>query len=155
MIFRLGFTGPRTGMTSAQMRAVHSYLSYILLVHDQDEGFVLEVHHGDCIGSDFAFHVIATVLRCRTVAHPPSSPGKRAWCQADEIRPEKDYLLRDWDIAREADELLATPQAPHHPGGSSGTWTTIGYAAQLNRPVTLLLPDGRRAGVPFVPARLP
>lgn len=141
MIIRIGYSGSRKGMTTPQLRAVYSYLQHVLLVNDLDAP-VIEAHHGDCAGGDAQFHVIATVLGCRTVAHPPLNTRLRAWCPADEIRPPKDYLPRDWDIASETGELLATPATPG-PVLRSGTWATIGYAVQLGRPAKVFAPgDG-------------
>lgn len=131
-VIRIGFSGSRDGMTPAQMRAVYQYL----------DGAQFEAHHGDCVGSDAEFHVIATVLGGRTVAHPPVNTSRRAYCKADVILPARDYLSRDWDIARDAGELIATPKDPRPPSRPGGTWTTIGYAVQLGRPVHVFLPDG-------------
>lgn len=149
-LIRIGYSGPRTGMTSAQMRAVHGYLSHVLLVNWNDPGIDgIEAHHGDCIGGDAQFHVIAIVLGCRTVAHPPLDSSRRAWCQADEIREPKDFLARDWDIAYDTGQLIATPKVPQ-PVAGSGTWATIGYSIQLHRSVTLVHLDGR-LGSPGAP----
>jgi hypothetical protein len=154
MLIKIGYSGSRKGMTTPQMRAVYQYLQHILGVNDWDEP-VIEGHHGDCIGGDKEFDVIATVLRCRRVAHPPLNTRLRAWCAADEIREPKDYLPRDWDIASETGELLAAPYTTV-PVQGSGTWTTIGYAVQLGRPATVFLPDGTpRAGATFFGAPLP
>lgn len=141
MQIRIGYSGSRSGMTTPQMRAVYRYLSRVLLVNDLDEPLI-EAHHGDCTGGDAQFHVIATVLGCRTVAHPPLKSVRRAWCQADEIRAPKEYLARDWDIASETGELLAAP-ATARPNPHSGTWITTGYAVQLGRPAKVFAPaDG-------------
>jgi hypothetical protein len=140
MLIKIGYSGSRRGMTAPQMRAVYWYLRHTLSVNDIDEPLI-EAHHGDCTGGDAQFHVIATVLGCRTVAHPPVNPRLRAWCPADEIREPKDYLARDWDIASETGELLATPATETRKRGS-GTWATIGYAVQLGRPVGAFTPDG-------------
>lgn len=140
-IIQIGFSGPRTGMYPPQIQAVHDYLAQVMLVNDSDDRITgYAGHHGDCLGSDVAFHVITTSLRWRTVIHPPSNPSRRAYCKGDEIRPEKDYLPRNWDIACETGELLATPDCP--PKRGSGTWTTISYAVYLGRPAKLFWPDG-------------
>jgi hypothetical protein len=139
-IIRIGYPGSRHGMTTPQMLAVHGYLNHTLLVNDWD-GLLIEFHHGDCIGGDAQAHVIATVTGCRTVAHPPLNPSKRAWCQADEIRPPDGYLRRYWAIASETGELLATPESPV-PDVHSGTWIIAMYAVQLGHPARLFMPDG-------------
>ena len=58
------------------------------------------------------------------------------------IRPEKDYLLRDWDIAEACTELLAAPATFAEVSRGSGTWATVRYARKLHRPVTIVFPDG-------------
>ena len=154
---RIGYSGPRDGMTRPQMLAVYHHLAHVLLVNDNDpdvEG--IEFHHGDCLGGDAEAHVIATVLGCRTVAHPPLSSRYRAFCKADEIREPLDYLARDWNIAYETAELLAAPKTPALYRGS-GTWTTAGYAVELGRPTSVFAPeDGSyRPGASFFGAPLP
>jgi hypothetical protein len=145
MIYHLGFTGSRDGMTSDQMRGVNNHLLHLFLVNDWAEGgFQVTVHHGDCIGADAEFHVIAAVTGCRTVAHPPSDDSRRAFCKADEIRVPKAYLDRDRDITAASASLLAAPKTDY-PLRRSGTWTTIGYALQAGLPVSVILPDGHLA----------
>lgn len=148
MIIRIGYSGSRHGMTRPQMLAVSDYLHHTLLVNDWDEPLI-EFHHGDCTGGDAQAHVIATVTRCRIIAHPPLNSKYRAWCQADEIRPPDGYLRRDWAIANETGELLATPSSPV-PDVHSGTWITAMYAVQLGHPARLFMQDGSlRAGSEF------
>lgn len=154
MIVKIGYSGSRDGMTKMQMLSVYRYLAHVLLVNDWDSPRI-EFHHGDCAGGDAQAHVIATVLGCYTIGHPPSNPAKRAWCLFDEIRTPKDYLARDWDIANETSELLATPKTTE-PQPRSGTWTTIGYAVQLGRLSRVFLPNGYDyAGGIFFGAPLP
>lgn len=153
-LVRIGYSGSRDGMTRPQMRAVYQYLAYEITTHDFD-GAEFEFHHGDCTGGDCEAHVIATVLGCRTVAHPPANQSKRAWCKADVILPEKPYRARDWDIAQDTGELIAAPKA-FWPEQGSGTWITTGYAVQLGRPATVFLPDGlARDGRSFYGVPLP
>lgn len=144
MTVSIGFTGTRLGMTRPQMRAVTEYLGHALLVHDTADPDTVAVHHGDCTGSDAQFHVMATVLSCWTVIHPPVLSQMRAFCEGDETRPPLNYLARDRAIVAESGELLATPDtAIWKP--KSGTWTTIGYGVQAGHPVRVFLPDGTMA----------
>lgn len=148
MIIRIGYSGFRHGMTVPQMRGIHRYLGRVLIASYGNDPLI-EAHHGDCNGGDAEFHVIATVLGARTVAHPPLNSSKRAWCKADEIRPPQGYLRRDWEIANETGELHAAPKSPV-PDPHSGTWITAMYAVQLGRPARIWLPDGTlRAGSDF------
>jgi hypothetical protein len=137
-LIRLGYSGSLDGMAKPQLLAIHQYLVQVFIAGDNVR---VEAHHGDCDGGDKEFHVIATVLGCRTIAHPPVNPAKRAWCKADEVRAPKDYLSRGRDIASETWELLAAPQSPE-PDPHSRTWITAGYAAQMGHPVWIFLPDG-------------
>jgi hypothetical protein len=154
-IIRIGYSGSRHGMTKPQLLGIYWYIARVKLENDSED-VTIEVHHGDCLGGDAQFHVIATVLGCRTVAHPPIDSRLRAGCQADEIRRPKPYLARDWDIVTDTGELLATPNTPV-PYQNSGTWTTTGYAVQLRRPAKVFMPnDGAiRAGSEFFGALLP
>jgi hypothetical protein len=155
MIIKIGYSGSRRGMTTPQLRAAYQYLAHIKLVNDIED-VTIEDHHGDCLGGDKEFDVIAAVTGCRRVTHPPLNARLRAWCLAEEIREPKDYLARDWDIASETGELLAAPYTPY-PVPGSGTWTTIGYAVQLGRPARVIMPgDGSmRDGREFFGAPLP
>jgi hypothetical protein len=149
-IIRIGFSGTRDGMTSLQVRALHAYM------HGLNRGAIaaawIEGHHGDCLGADHEFHVLATALGWRTVTHPPVNPSRRAWCRADVILPEKGYLERDRDIALATGELLAAPVS-FSPADGAGTWATVGYAVRAGRPATVIRPDGRVArGTEFFPA---
>ena len=154
IVYRLGYSGSREGMSVPQLQAVYGHISEIRLVHDSED-MEYEAHHGDCLGGDLEFHVLAAATRWRTVAHPPVNPAKRAWCRVDIMLPPKGYLARDWDIARDTGELIATPKTPR-PVPGSGTWTTVGYAVQLGRPVTVFLPDGTGVdGASFFGAPLP
>jgi hypothetical protein len=136
-VILLGYTGTRTGMTPRQMTGTFRHVTRLTISRP---GAVTEAHHGDCAGGDAEFHVIAVVTGCRTVAHPPADISRRAYCKADIIRDPKPYLDRDWDIAWETAELIAAPDGLPRP--HSGTWTTVSYALQLGRPVTVILPDG-------------
>jgi hypothetical protein len=154
VLFTVGYSGSRYGMTTPQARGIYEYLSYTLATHDWDEPLI-EGHHGDCRGGDVQFDTIVIVLGGRRVAHPPANESLRAFCKADVILPAKDYLARDWDIARDTAELVAAPQFPE-PVRESGSWTTIGYAVQLGRPVRVFLPEGGwRPGSAFFGAPLP
>jgi hypothetical protein len=127
-----GFTGTQKGMTASQRKA------FEIIIGTPDE-----FHHGDCIGADEESHELTRYFTPDTpiIGHPPTNPSKRAFCEFDQIRPKKDYLLRNHDIVDETDELIATP------GGfseelRSGTWATIRYARKTGKPVTIIYPNG-------------
>ena len=60
----VGFTGSRAGITSHQRETLKKLL---LMINP------IEAHHGECIGSDAAFHGIVqdTLPECHIVGHPP------------------------------------------------------------------------------------
>lgn len=144
-VVRIGFTGTRHGMTREQVQAVYAYMLQVTAAVARDRGLAgIEGHHGDCLGADAGFHVLATALGWVTHAHPPSNPRLRAYCKADVIWPPKDYLARDYDIAQVTGELLAAPESPV-PVPGSGTWATTGYAVRdFRHPAKVFRPDGTR-----------
>lgn len=104
-----------------------------------------EVHHGDCIGADADMHQRATENYLRTVGHPPSDPKLRAFCEFDELWPEKPYLDRNKDIVDSCHVLLATPKESTEQQ-RGGTWSTIRYARKKKKPVLIVWPDGTVSG---------
>lgn len=140
MLIRIGYSGSRLGMTVPQMQGIHWYLGGALAGNDWDDPR-LEARHGDCIGGDAEFHVIARCLGAYVIIHPPLNSSRRAWCKADEVLPLKGYMERNWDIAAGSGELLAAPSTPV-PEPHSGTWATIRDAVHLGRPARVFAPDG-------------
>jgi hypothetical protein len=130
---KVGFSGSRLGMTAPQLAQI---------AHLLEEHGATELHHGDCVGADAEVHALAVARGIRVVLHPPKDPKLRAFCLAAESRPPKGYLVRNADIVRETDLLLAAPSGPEQP--RSGTWATIRRAIELGRPVCVVLPSGAR-----------
>lgn len=140
----IGFTGTRAGITSMQRTALMNCLTE----HGPERG-----HYGDCVGADYEFFLLCKALGIYLICHPPLDRRFRAFthADADEVRPMKGFLARDWDIAVESGLLIATPKENEIPLSSdgslkkegSGTWTTVSYAWQLGRPTVLIFPDGR------------
>lgn len=98
------------------------------------------MHHGDCIVGDWLAHRIGRELGLRMIGHPPDNPKKRAFCDFDEIRPEKPYLERNRDIVDETDVLIGMPDGPERL--RSGTWSTIRYGRKTrgNDKVRVIFP---------------
>ncbi len=132
MLIKAGYTGTRYGMNDKQCNT----LSYIV-----SSLFLTEGHHGDCIGGDKQFHEIITNLGLKRIGHPPDNPSKRAWCEFDEIREEKPYLVRNHDIVDEVDIMFATPLTMHEVF-RSGTWSTIRYTLECNKELYIVYRDG-------------
>lgn len=131
---KIGFTGTRKGMTAKQRKEIILQLS---AVRPQ------EFHHGDCVGADHDAHaIIRTHCPAATIVlHPPKDPKYRAFCVADKVLEEKEYLKRNKDIVHDSDLLVAAPGEKKEKQ-RSGTWSTIRYAKWLGRTVVIFFPDG-------------
>lgn len=124
----LGFSGTQVGMTAKQQERLLWFL-----VELEPE----QVHHGDCIGADEQFHRLARSLGIYVVSHPPVDSHKRAYCQADEEREPKPYLIRNRDIVDESEAMLFAPKDDHEVL-RSGTWSTIRYTRMYGKPHKIL-----------------
>ena len=129
----IGFTGTQFGMTTRQCDTIVSLLK---------EQKPIEAHHGDCIGADKDFHIIATYLGIKIIIHPPVISYKRAYCEGNVILPEKSYLVRNHDIVDSCDEMIACPKG-YKEELRSGTWATVRYAMKVRKSITIVFPDGR------------
>lgn len=133
MTVKIGFTGTQAGMSPKQK----SRLRYLLTLLR-----ATEFHHGDCVGADAEAHIIAMELDLKIVVHPPESDAKRAFCEGyDEIRPPDPYLVRNEDIVRETECLIAAPlENSEH--SRSGSWATVRSARKLHRPRYIIFRNG-------------
>lgn len=129
---RYGFTGTRTGLTEYQKNEIIK-----ILQKDLSENIEIEVHHGDCVGSDTDFHNICFQLsqNIKIIIHPPIDNKLRSFCKSNNINSPKDYLDRNRDIVNESDLLIACPVSKNEEL-RSGTWYTIRYAKKINKPLT-------------------
>lgn len=133
MITKLGFTGTQDGMTPCQIARVSQFLA------DYE---IKEVHHGDCVGADNQFNFLCRAFKIFIVIHPPSNATKRAFCGGyGQIRAPQEYLVRNHDIVRESECLLAAPKTEEE-ALRSGTWATVRFARKLHRPVVIVRPSG-------------
>ncbi len=131
---KIGFTGTRNGMTTAQKETVKILLSSIKSIE--------EAHHGDCVGADADFHKIAEENKIALIGHPASDVGgKRAYCSFLKVLPAKPPLDRNRDIVAASDILIATPKESHEVL-RSGTWATIRYGKAAKKQVFVIAPDG-------------
>lgn len=134
-MLKIGFTGTRTTLPSAQERALRRVL--------REHGHA-ELHHGDCVGADAAAHRIGKDLGWRVVVHPALvPPALRAFSKdPDETRDARPPLERNLDIVDETERLIAAP-ALMRPEIRSGTWQTIRAAQKRGRPITVVWPNGQ------------
>lgn len=129
---RLGFTGTSEGLTKAQFEKLKE------VIRDLNPS---ELHHGCCIGADYAAHEIAQALGIEVVKHPPENTCKMAECIGGSEWKPKPYLERNHDIVDATVHLLATPKE-NEEQLRSGTWATVRYATRMGRPLTFIWPDG-------------
>lgn len=130
----VGFSGTQGGVASKQEDTLFHVLGALSAV---DSVF----RHGDCIGADAQAHKIAKGHGFKTVAHPPVNESKRAFCDADEILPAKEYLERNKDIVNFSKVLIACP-GQFEEVVRSGTWATIRYARKAKKNIIIIFPDG-------------
>ena len=131
----IGFTGTRHGMTREQALAV-----VIVAASYVKQGERWTAHHGDCIGADEGFHDLAHNVGATIVGHP-STHNLRAYREFDVEHDRKAPMVRNADIVRESDVMIACPyEATEQPRG--GTWATIRMARMARKPLAIVLPDG-------------
>ena len=115
-------------------RQIH-HLGYLMLRYDGCG----EAHHGDCIGADEQFHNHFVYITKVMHAHPCDMLDLRAHCEADVIHEIKPPLVRNRDIVRSIDVLIAAPAQDHEVKRGSGTWATIRYAREAGIHIHQLL----------------
>jgi hypothetical protein len=132
----VGFTGTQKGMTDAQAKTLLVALASLAPGR---------FHHGGCIGSDAEADAIAHSLGYEMHLHPPIKIDKIANLNRDlskdTVYEAKDYLIRDTDIAKAAQVLIATPRERHEVM-RSGTWATIRRGRRYSTFVVIIWPDG-------------
>jgi hypothetical protein len=84
---------------------------------------------------------VAASMGCELVIHPSITERKRAWKVASRIHEPKPYLLRNKDIVRASEMLVAAPVSRTEQL-RSGTWSAVRFARKLGRTLWVLLPDG-------------
>jgi hypothetical protein len=135
----IGFTGTQLGMTGRQHQAVEDLIANMVRARPLA---LREAHHGDCIGADAQFHLIARSYGFGVVLHPCDIEKKRAYCQPYVAECKvKMPLDRNMDIVLETEVLIATPKEVFE-RQRSGTWFTVRCARAFGRPIALVLPDG-------------
>jgi hypothetical protein len=145
MTMHVGFTGPRTGMTAAQRRAVEALLAKI----DAEFQEIITVHHGCCVGADYEFgdmcwevstspsrgDPISFAIGPFIVGHPPlikAFESLNAVRRCDELRDPAPYHVRNQAIVDESGVMIATPRESQ-PQPAGGTWMTIRMALRALR----------------------
>lgn len=134
MTLSIGITGTRRGLINPQRAGLVGLIR---------ESAMSEFHHGDCIGVDAEAHDLVRQLQpdVHIIVHPPMNPKNRAFKQGL-ILPEKDYFIRNIDIIKSCDILLACPKMLSEEQ-RSGTWHAIRYAAKIKRRTIIVWPTGK------------
>ncbi len=145
----IGFTGTREGYGHGDRgKAMFDWLVYLRAGYG-----AIEAHHGDCDGSDKAFHNQCRAMGIPRVIHPPINPKHRAFADRTDaaygltksnytiVLSPGAYLDRDQDIVNVGKVLLATPKG-RAPEPGSGTWATINMARGARLWIILVYPDG-------------
>ena len=131
-----GFTGTRNEPTEKQKDWLYAE------IRDTD---YREWHHGACVGADYVSHhaaLDAGIIGERLIVHPPENARLRMNYDPRALwLPAKPYLARNRDIVDACDWLIAIPDGPERQ--QSGTWSTVRYAVNVGKPVTICYPDGR------------
>lgn len=120
----LGVTGSRHGLTGPQRDFLCGGLEAYVRVFGAGDA-----HHGDCIGVDVQFAVLATEFGFRTIAHPPTKSRFRAYHKSDIILEPDGYYPRNRSIVRDVDHMFGFPRTDHFVE-TSGSWYTINYAIE-------------------------
>lgn len=129
----IGFSGTQEGLTNEQFNAITDFI--------EDNPHFSIAHHGDCIGADDAFGTISRRAGLHVISHPPINGAKRAFCQFDEEREPKEYLIRNKDIVNESKFMIIAPKG-FKEELRSGTWSTARYARKQGVNGLIFWPDG-------------
>lgn len=136
----IGFTGTRKGMQREQWNTVSRILSILkdeLIPSDR-----VVALHGDCVGADCDFDIIAEGYGFERVCRPCTFENMRARTGATEIEKPKPPMQRNRDIVADADVMIACPPNKTPIKSGSGTWATIGFARKAGKPLAIVFPDG-------------
>lgn len=95
------------------------------------------VIHGCAYGADTLFHSICKNLSLKIIGYPGFYNGlpKEDFYFLNE---NKKPLLRNKDIVRQCDLLIALPINPLIEEQRSGTWATIRFARKLNKQIIII-----------------
>lgn len=131
---KLGISGTRMGMMTAQMKTLWELVEY-----DKYSAF----HHGDCVGVDKEAHEAFRLFSPSTIItiHPPIDDKLRANCRGDVILLPHTYFARNRNIVNSVDEMIIIP-FQNEWSERGGTWYTHDYALKRGVPLTVIWPDG-------------
>lgn len=134
MVKSVCFTGTRLGLTQAQADELANALKSLC---------PQICRHGDCIGADKTFHSLVRALlpKAGILVYPSNMPNLRAYCQGDVSMQPSAPIDRNHRMVEASEYILACP-GERTEVLRSGTWATIRYAKKLDKPMTVMYPDG-------------
>ena len=126
MIF--GVTGTKRGLSNKQIENFFEFIRF--------NNNIEELHHGDCIGVDVQVALIMRELIDGIViaGHPPDDDKLRGFFDSDIEFDKEPFLVRNRNIVKKIDLLLAFP-FERKEQLRSGTWATIRYAKKAGIPI--------------------
>jgi hypothetical protein len=95
--------------------------------------------HGEARNADSIANDMAKAKGYYIYGRPANISDHR--CDVDDRAEPRRPLDRDWDIAEDANTLVAMP-ANEKEEVRSGTWATVRYARKLNAPIVIIKPNG-------------
>lgn len=151
MSYKIGFSGPRKGMSTEQQKKLIERFLKLMQEHDE-----IEFHHGDCLGADdeadYHFDEASYWIESRKndeiVVHPPSDYTYRAFVHRREHRCllrvliEEGYHKRNGAIIGSVDEMIAAAPTFEEIARGSGTWSVIRRTRKTRKWLTIIYPDG-------------
>tara|TARA_R110002020_G_scaffold123630_6_gene280375 strand:+ start:191 stop:601 length:411 start_codon:yes stop_codon:yes gene_type:complete len=130
----LGITGSRNKPTIEQFKSFCSIFTELSPV---------EFHHGCCTGVDTVTSrlVSSSDPGIVIVGHPPIITTNIGKYKSNYNWEPKDYLVRNKDIVKSSEVMIAMPPTEFEVL-RSGTWATIRYAQKTNTKLYIIKPDG-------------
>lgn len=132
----IGFTGTRLGAAPRQWGPFERVLAK--LVAEGAHTFV----HGFCIGADTQASIRAREAGLHIIGRPGPYGELTGHAEYDELMPPEPHLKRNRKIVDQSDVMIALP-AMGTDNMKGGTWYTIGFARQRNKPMYVIFPDSR------------
>jgi len=137
----IAISGTRKGMTPAQRVQIEKIFTRLRKKYGQ-----ITLLHGDCFGVDEQIHNLARKFFFTVHIYPPMNPKQRAYCHGDLLEPTQTYSVRNHNMIRNCDYLIAVPAGKVEQVRGSGTWMMVRFAKRSMRPYTVVFPDGTKIG---------
>lgn len=119
----VGITGTRKGVEMERLQSLLDMLNSL---------GATTVVHGGCHGVDTQAHAVARQLDLEIEVRPGPGSDLDSLQGGFIVHERKPYLVRNRDIVRQCDELIALP-ASEDEVLRSGTWATVRYAHKVGK----------------------